>query len=444
MLEWGLTQYIPVLAYAACMVVAVVTLFHKAKIGLYFITFLVPLQNLLDKLIPFPFGKNIMDILVIATLISVFVHRDRHVPILRGGGIFRPVLLFVLISYSSLWIGYMKFGFPMPISLESQYLIRWRTFVVLPVLYFLTLGIIKEKKEIVVIIWIMIVSVFIMDVYFYNDWRGTDYSYYRADLRTNVASTFSYLGPNELATYLSMMALFLIGCLSVDKLKMWKLVFLGVSVFNFYCILFLFSRGAYIACVAGILFLGLIKKRILLLLLVVLFFSWHSILPNAVVERIEMTQTEEGLDSSSERRVGMWSRGLEAVRINPITGVGFGATDSLNIENTSRGQGIRRNIHNGYLTVLIEQGILGLVVLLYIFAIAVKKGWDLYKKAGDDRLKGLGLGFLSMMVVSLIDNLTGSNWCYLNVMGHFWIIFGLVAKGNEISLSEKENVETDC
>ncbi len=442
----GLTKYIPYLVYFACIVVFILTLLYKPKIGLYFLTFLIPLQNLMEKLYAFPFGKDINDILILSTLIGILIHKNKYNKVIIDKSILFPIVLFAIVSYFSLWVGYAKFGLPMPISYESKYLVQWKNFMMLPALYYITLHAVSDKKQIILIIWIMVVSTFLVGGYFYNnDVRWTDYSYYRQDLRQSIGTTFTYLGPNELAAFFTLTAMFMIGFLSLDNIKVRKLIFLGVSFFTLYCMIFLFSRGSYLASIAGLLFLGTLKNKKVLLLVFVLFIFWQTVLPKAVIERIEMTRTEEGdLESSAQSRIEMWSKAIEAVKINPITGIGFGSTELLGIENTSKGEGVRRNIHNGYLGILIEQGFLGLFIWFYVFFVAFKKGWNLFRKAKDIQMKGLGLGFLAMIVATMVDNLTGFNWFYFNVMGYFWIIFGLVTKANQINRAEaeKEKVET--
>ena len=78
---------------------------------------------------------------------------------------------------------------------------------------------------------------------------------------------------------------------------------LFVCTCNVYPILFSYSRAAYMCSLAAMLTLGLFKDRRLLLLLIVLIFCYRIVLPNSVVERIDITfldkstVTEEELQS---------------------------------------------------------------------------------------------------------------------------------------------------
>jgi len=438
MLGLGLTKFAPEFVYVFCIAVFFLTIFYKPQVGLYLVTFLLPLQNLRDKLIPFTLGQNMMDILIIGIVISLFVHAKKNtnsVPIDRS--MVFPSLLLIVGTYSSLWVGYMKLGLPMPISMDSAQLVEWKNFIELPFLYFITLSTVRDKKQVMTIIWIMMITLLLMDFYFYDNSRFLDYTHFSEDVRSKGGSTFSYLGPNEIASFLAEITVFLLAVFLAKKWHLAKLAILGLIIFNSYCILYYFSRGAYLAMLGGLVFLGLTKDWKLLALILLLFVSWQVVLPTSVVERIEMTESDSGLDHSSESRIAMWTKAFDSVKSNPITGIGFGATRYLGIKNDSTGHGVRNSVHNGYLTVLVEQGIAGLLIMFYIFYMAARKGWALFKGSKDRELRGIGLGLVTMTIASLINNLTGSKWFFFDVMGYFWIIFALSMRAYEMSLVEK-------
>ncbi len=436
MFELGLTQYLPFIAYFSCIAIMLLSIFYDPKIGLYFVTLLIPLQSLREKLIEFPFGKNIMDLLFVSLFLGILFHKKKDVNAPKEKSIYYAIIIFILVSYSSLWVGHFKLGLPVPLTLENTQLADWKNFIMLLLLFFMTLKIINNRRDIIIIISIMALTVFLMDIRFYQDAKFYDYSHYSNDLR-NIGSAFAYMGPNESAGFLAEFNMFLIGFLLLDKSKLRRIVFLGLILFNFYSILYYFSRSAYLVSFAGLALFGIIRNRTLLFLVVFLLVGWHSILPGSVIERIEMTENEEGaLDPSSQSRLDMWSKAFESIKSNPVTGIGFGGTKYLGIINVNR-QTTRRSIHNGYIGVLIEQGFVGFFILAFIFYSGIKKGWILFRGSDDNQMKGLGLGFVAMLVASLINNLTGTNWFYFSTMGYFWIIFALVMKSYEMSVTEK-------
>jgi len=267
-----------------------------------------------------------------------------------------------------------------------------------------------------------------------------DFSHYSKDLRGSSGSTLNTYGPNEVASFLAEFGIFLIALFSVRKWDIYKALIAVVIGYTFYAVLFYYSRGAYMATAAGLLFLGLTRNRLILVLMVVLAIGWTVVLPQSVVERIAMTEGGGGLDRSSQSRIDMWKKGLSSVKTNPVTGIGFGSTQFLGIANRSgTGFATRHSLHNGYLQVLVEEGIVGLSILLYIMYSAAKTGWLLFKKSDDKWLKGLGLGMTAVVITSMVNNLTGSKWLYFDIMGFFWLMFALTTK-SVVMVSEEQRV----
>src|SRR5437879_7042228 len=89
--------------------------------------------------------------------------------------------------------------------------------------------------------------------------------------------------------------------------------------------------------------------------------GWQVFLPNSVQERITMTYTEEGeLESSAQTRVQLWEDAMQLFHQNPILGTGFNTYSYLG--RTEK----YRDTHNYYLKVLVETGIVGLLVFLWL------------------------------------------------------------------------------
>jgi O-antigen ligase len=278
-----------------------------------------------------------------------------------------------------------------------------------------------------------------MDIYFYNTARWYSFDHYDQDYRSKLGSTYTYLGPNELASFYVNSAMLIVGALIMDKSLIRRGIYFVIVAFNFYCILFLFSRGGYAAAMAGIIFYGIAKKRVLILLLIVLLIGWKVILPGAVVERIEMTKTEEGVDHSVLARFELWSEALEVIASNPISGIGFGGTKYLGFKKSER-KANRKDVHNGYLEVLMEQGFLGLFLILNLFIIGIKRGWALHRKTDDYFMSGIGIGFVGMTIASLAANFFGDKWSYFSLMGYNWIVLGMVIRAMDITRREKESL----
>jgi O-antigen ligase len=176
------------------------------------------------------------------------------------------------------------------------------------------------------------------------------------------------------------------------------------------------------AAIGVLIFFGMIKKRSLLILALVLFLSWQTLLPPSVVERIKMTKTESGeLEGSAAVRLDLWDHAVNLFKENPIFGIGLGGyrftvPEELRFKDT----------HSLYLKTLSEQGIIGFSLLLLIFFMALKSGQRLYKIAQTPFQKGVGFGFLGCIVTFIITNMFGDRWSYFVLGDYFWITWGLV------------------
>jgi len=212
---------------------------------------------------------------------------------------------------------------------------------------------------------------------------------------------------------------------------------LGVLACNTYCILFSFSRGAYLATV-GLLFLfGLFKERKLLVVGVLLVVSWQALVPDAVQERITMTYDDKSgtVDGSAGERLLLWQDAFNLIKSNPILGTGFDTYEFMGRV------GDFRDTHNYYMKVLVETGVPGLLFLLYLLYRFWGTGWKLFRSTQDPFLESLGFGFAAMALVVIVVNLFGDRWLYLQVNGYTWVALGLAMRGQLISDEQAQLAE---
>lgn len=135
-----------------------------------------------------------------------------------------------------------------------------------------------------------------------------------------------------------------------------------------------------------------------------------SFVPEATVERLETTRAD--IESGYFGNRGfIWRAGLDVAREHPLIGVGAGAfgpavVPSLNFEWSS---------HSVPLSILVEDGIVGLLVFLAMFAALIRELWPLaplQRRFGIVLLLTLGVGSLSL------------EWGYRK---QFWFVLGIVA-----------------
>jgi O-antigen ligase len=303
--------------------------------------------------------------------------------------------------------------------------------------------VVNNIKDVKYINWILILMAFtmlFMDRNFYHNFQGKDTSHYSHELR--VGATFSYLGPNETAVFYAQNTIIVVCILMADK-NVWHKLLFGLTVgFNYFCLMFLYSRGGYLATLVSLMFYGLIKNRFILIALTVVLLFWRTFIPISVQQRIDMSQTEKGTDHSIAARYEMWDQAIYAIQRNPITGVGYGGTPFLNI--TTDKDHYRKTLHNGHLELLLELGVVGAIIFAVFYGMCVHYGWRLFRTSTDPLLKGLGLGFIGSVLAVLAGNIAGSYLFYFNVSGFFWVNLGLVVRSLEIVKANKEGAEPEA
>ncbi|MFC1658435.1 O-antigen ligase family protein [Candidatus Omnitrophota bacterium] len=433
MLGIGLTKYIPVLIYSIFLISVFAALFYRTDLPFIFLVALLPLTNVLLRLQQFPLGKDLVDILLLAIFIAwlarSFVNKEKF---LTATPFNKLLFILIIFTYFELWAGSAFVGIAAPISFDNLRFQDWKNYMILPLLFFITVNNIKDKKTMKRLVYAMVFIIFVMGLYFFKDYRWISKSVFRDYKRWY--GTFAYLGPNEWAAFHVHYIFVMLGIFFIDKLKQWRLLFGAAILLSLYCILFAYSRGAYIALLIGLIFFSLMKKKRILIPVIILLLFWQILLPQAVVQRIQATKTEYGeLDSSGKSRLDLWGKGLSLFSRNPLTGIGFATSPEL---------GLRKSLtdtHNIYVEILVEQGIVGMIIFLLLIYLSLRSGWQLYKTADDTFLQGLGFGFVCCTLVLLITNFFGDRWTYLQLAAYYWVFLGLVVRGNIIVNAQRAN-----
>ena len=407
------------------------SIFKRAEWGLFLMVALIPQPNIFYKLYEFPMGKKFLDLLFIAVLIGIFVNKRAFTK--NNNSII--IGLFLLISYISLWKSSTNFSLPAPITTQSELLIQWKSYAVMIFMYYLALNSLRDEDQHKTLIVIMAVVILFISIRCYRSFT-VGLSFVEESRMAGPFETVR-LNSNHFAAFIVSYCSLFLGLLLFDKDKRRRLLFLATISLGLYPLFFSYSRGAYVAAVGVLFFFGLVKKRSLLILALILFISWQTLLPPTVVDRIKMTKTEEGqLEHSAGVRLDLWSHAMDLFKKNPILGVGWGGF-RFTVPETF----VYTDTHNLYLKTLSEQGIIGLILLLLIFLLALRSGQKLFKTAITPFHKGLGFGFLGCVVAFIITNMFGDRWSYFVLGDYFWITWGLVDRGILIAETSKQRAE---
>lgn len=434
-----LTHYGPLLVYLLSFPIMLVTLFNF-EIGLLFFISIVPIISLMMK-INLQFPLNIVDLLMVSMVLGWYFRGNKErKSILKRSPLNLVILLVVLGSIIDFIRGYTFMGLPGDINIIR--LKAWKNYMILPMIYFISVNNIENEKTIKKILVCVCLTMLAMDFNFYSTFRWLRAEHYSDLMR--ISGPLGYLGPNELGLFYSIYTFLLLGISYFVENRKLKYLMLFVCACNFYPILFSYSRSAYLCALAGFLTLGLLKDRKLLALLVVLVILYSFILPRSVVERINTTFLEEeqlteekerssaidvgGVQLDTVGRKQLWEKAMYYFKENPLLGIGFDTFRHKEGWIT----------HSLLMRILAEQGLVGMAIFIVFIFMIQWQSYRLFRHSTSKLGQGIGLGLFSSVILYIVGTLGGDTSLYYHFMAILWLFIGVVASFNVNYVNEQK------
>lgn len=431
-MHFGLEGVIPLVVYVSSILVFLASIFWRPQIGVYYVVFLLPLQTIRHKILLMPLGNKLIDMILLAVLLGVLLRSDyKFCPKNKFTGLLLPFAIFL---YVSLWQGAFFLNSELPWSVDDPRFSTWKNYMVMPFLLIIVLSVIKERKQIKILVLLMCVSTLLADKSIYSTMSARNLDHFSYGVRYGGA--FGYAGANGAGAFEAWFTVFLVALFLYEKRKLFKVALLGLIAAGVYCLMVTFSRGAYAGFLLGLLYLGIVKSRKLLLVILPVILMWQLFLPRAVQERITSTYDESSgtLESSAAERVTIWDDAMEIVPRHPIFGTGFETYFFMHrVEEF-------RDTHNYFLKVLLETGVVGLLFFLVIVGRMWSTGFRLFRTAGEPFSKAIGLGITAGLIALMVANCFGDRWLYIEETGFLWVLVGCALRA--FMFDEQEKVPT--
>ncbi|HTU66400.1 MAG TPA: O-antigen ligase family protein [Steroidobacteraceae bacterium] len=390
--------------------------FKRAPWGLLLLILLIPQPNIWYKIHALPLGTSTMDLLLLATIAGIFIN--------NGGWDAAPrtllITMFLLMLYAALWNTTLRFNFPIPLTTANRFVPDFKNYVEMIILYFLAYNSMKteeDQKRAVALMAFVLFFICLREIRNFS--AGAAFSY---DKRAAGPFWMVGLGANHFGSYIAYVGSFILGVFMFDKEKKWRRLLYAAALYCCVYPLFMtYSRGAYAAVIIALLVFGVFHKRMILVGIAILGFTWTTVLPSTVVERITMTETAEGqIEESAAIRLVLWEKAEELFQRNPVFGIGYQAFSvSVRI-------GGLNNVHNFYMQTAAEQGVIGLIFLALLILYSGFTGLRLFRSGVTPFQKGMGLGFMGAVAAIMISNVFGDRWSYFALGSMYWIMWGLV------------------
>ena len=418
--HFGLSGVVPIVLYTAGIIAFLLSIFWKPIAGLYFLVPLIPLQTVRYHLIGLPLGQSLVDIIIFGVIVGMLIRGEK---ILVRTPWNLMLLIYAGFTFISLCLGSFYLNTSLPLLPTDPRFADWKNYMMMPVILLVVAATVKDKREMKILVLLMCVATLYLDRSFYETVSERDFSAFSYDLRDE--GGMGYAGVNGLAAYEAQITIFLLALSCMEKKRWQKYGYLALAAFSSICLMYSLSRGGYAALLIGCLFLGLVKQRKLLILLAIFAFTWTSVVPAAVRERVMMTYdgTSGQVDHSAGLRLSLWEESMKIFDTNPVIGVGFYTFAYSQHENNYK------DSHNIYVKVLVETGVVGLLFFLWLLAKTFFTGFRLFRLSSDPFLSSLGLGLAGWAVCAALGNFFGDRWTFLQVNGYMWVLGGLVARG---------------
>jgi O-antigen ligase len=225
-------------------------------------------------------------------------------------------------------------------------------------------------------------------------------------------------------------------------LRWWFLVGSGLGSF---ALILTLSRGAWLGALAGLMVIALFRSRKLLLLLALFAATYPYWAPQQAVDRVAMTTQvgasdemavdDRAFDDSTQMRVEQYRSFGAMVAPRPILGWGYKSFPSVFERYGTLGRA--KGAHSTYLLVGVEQGIVGLLVLGFLFLGMGRSAWRASRACEDPLFRWMSVGLVGGTVAMVICMASGSRFENQMSLAYYWIFLGIVERQALVALSVK-------
>ena len=273
-----------------------------------------------------------------------------------------------------------------------------------------------------------------------NNWL--DQSFYGI-IKPRVVSLFE--NPNILSVFLVMIFPFLLALLVRAREKNDKFLIRTLIILSIVCIIFTWSRAAWIAIIFGTLLFSMLytKKsfRIFGAILIILPLI-PILLPSSIIERFLSISNLS--DSSIAYRIYTWKGTLGAIKDYFFFGIGYGDSSFQAIYPSYAYSGIEATPHSHslLLQVLLCMGIVGFVVLCIAIFLNFQKSFEYIKQEKDSASTVYVIAAVVSIVSALIMGVFDYIWYNPRMFYLFWTIIAIGTAFVRVGSSERMRLES--
>jgi putative inorganic carbon (HCO3(-)) transporter len=198
------------------------------------------------------------------------------------------------------------------------------------------------------------------------------------------------------------------------------------------CMSLTYSRGAWIAVVLSILFIGITRSRKLLVIMLVILLLSPFVVPKFMKERVSSIMRPGNTTISTRGR--LWTEALSIIRDYPVLGCGLNTYAIVGPRYKTNEAEPDFYPHNSYLHMAAETGLLGLGMFIWLIFMLFRVSFVSLRniKVGiyGAFLTGLLAGLFGFLVHSFVD----TNIYSLQLGVLMWFVIGLIIAVQRIAM----------
>ena len=370
-------------------------------------------------------GLNVLNLMFLACLFGVIARNDkgRAPESAPYKGNFIVLLTAITVAFVIAVLG----GTPDFVD-EVTY---WKNCLFYPLFYFLAFHAIRDRESIRACFWAILFSAFLVSLQCVR--QGLDYGFGNFDWSRRASGPFSSeaTGANIAAAFFIIYTpIFVTVWITCKTHWFARLASIPGAVLGVVGVLATFSRQAMVVVPLLLLAQAIRGSRVIMVALVIAGAGYQLWLPQGIIDRIEMTATqndkgEEELDESTFHRFEIWAAASQMILQKPW-GVGPGRF-SAEIGKYNP-QFAKVDAHNGFVLLTAESGIVATVAFVALVIRFALMGRRIRKLDPGEDSQMLGGAIFIASIGVLCSNLFGSRLFNGEVMGDYWILAGLVAR----------------
>jgi O-antigen ligase len=350
-------------------------------------------------------------IIVVTWLARVAVYKE--LTVFRSTPLHAPIALFMAVSLLATFMG-MVLG---RVGVATGLFFCLKIFEYF-IIFFMVVNYVKDEQEIKTFVILMLLVAFLVNLY----------ALYQVPSGMRVSAPFEgeFGEPNTLGGYLLIIISLTLALFLLRSFGQRTNLLIPLLVLSGVILMFTQSRGSWIGLICmSVPFILLSPKKIYFIIgAILLIIILPYIAPESTKERFVGTfqpdpffsRTERfmgmGLDPSASERVTSYKQSFEKWKKHPVFGYGI------------TGAGF---IDGQFLRVLVETGIVGLAVFLFLLWRMVLFLWDIYKSVDDLFFKALTLGMLGAVIGLIGHGISANSFIIIRIMEPFWFLMGLTA-----------------